>query len=118
MQPREEIEAGFDMKSGGTGFIGITTKRLIVYDRPFLGKMKAVVSIPYSRINAIATDDESGLFMGRGFFASSKLVITTSHGDYEFEFRGADKAHVAHDLILAHVLRRTSERTITRPSRR
>ena len=102
--PDETIEAVFDMKGGGTGFIGITSKRVIVYDKAFLRKMKAVVSIPYSRITSIAAEDESGLFSGRGFFASSKVVLTTSHGDFEFEFRGADKAHLAHNLILSHML--------------
>lgn len=102
--PGEEVEAVFDMKGGGTGFLGITTHRVIVYDKAFLRKMKAVVSIPYSRITTIAAEDESGLFTGRGFFSSSKIVITTSHGDFEFEFRGADKAHLAHNLILGHML--------------
>lgn len=102
--PGETIEAVFDMKGGGTGFIGITDKRVIVYDKAFLRKMKAVVSIPYSRIHTIAAEDETGLFTGRGFFSSSKLVLTTSHGDHEFEFRGADKAHMAHDLVLKHLI--------------
>lgn len=102
--PGETIEAVFDMKGGGTGFVGITTKRVIVYDKEFLRKNKAVVSIPYSRITSIATDDESGLFTGRGFFGSSKVTITFSGGSYEFEFRGADKAHVAHNLILSHMV--------------
>ncbi|HEY0737757.1 MAG TPA: PH domain-containing protein [Herpetosiphonaceae bacterium] len=102
--PGETIEAVFDMKGGGTGFVGITTKRVIVYDKEFLRKNKAVVSIPYSRITSIATDDESGLFTGRGFFGSSKVTITFSGGSYEFEFRGADKAHTAHNLILSHMV--------------
>jgi len=102
--PGEEVEAVFDMKGGGTGFIGITTKRIIVYDKAFMRKMKAVVSIPYSRIASIAAEDESGLFSGRGFFSSSKVVINTSHGEFEFDFRGADKAHVAHNLILSHMV--------------
>ncbi|MBV9790683.1 MAG: PH domain-containing protein [Chloroflexi bacterium] len=102
--PGETIEAVFDMKGGGTGFVGITSKRVIVYDKEFLRKNKAVVSIPYSRITSIATDDESGLFTGRGFFGSSKVTITFSGGSYEFEFRGADKAHVAHNLILSHMV--------------
>lgn len=102
--PGEAIEAVFDMKGGGTGFVGITSKRVIVYDKEFLRKNKAVVSIPYSRITSIATDDESGLFTGRGFFGSSKVTITFSGGSYEFEFRGADKAHVAHNLILSHMV--------------
>lgn len=102
--PGEQIEAVLDMKGGGTGFIGITTKRVIVYDKSFMRKMKAIVSIPYSRINSIATEDEAGLLTGRGFFSSSKMVLNTSHGEYEFEFRGADKAHLAHNLILGHIV--------------
>ena len=102
--PGEVVEGVFDMKGGGTGFIGITNKRVIVYDKAFLRKMKAIVSIPYSRITSIAAEDESGLFTGRGFFASSKVVLATSHGDFEFDFRGADKAHFAHNLILSHMV--------------
>jgi hypothetical protein len=102
--PGEQIEAVLDMKGGGTGFIGITTKRVIVYDKAYMRKMKAIVSIPYSRINSIATEDEAGLLTGRGFFSSSKMVLNTSHGEYEFEFRGADKAHLAHNLILGHIV--------------
>ena len=85
-------------------FWEITNKRVIVYDKVFLRKMKALVSIPFSRITTIAAEDESGLLTGRGFFASSKVVLTTSHGDFEFEFRGADKAHMAHAMILSHML--------------
>ncbi len=102
--PGEAVEAVFDMKGGGTGFIGITSKRIIVYDKSFARKMKALVSIPYNRITSIAAEDESGLLTGRGFFASSKLVLTTSHSELEFEFRGAEKAHIAHNLILHHML--------------
>lgn len=102
--PGETIDGVFDMKGGGTGFLGITNRRVIVYDKAFLRKMKAIVSIPYSRINSIATEDESGLFTGRGFFGSSKLVLTTSGGDFEFDFRGADKAHTAHHLILSYLV--------------
>lgn len=102
--PGESVEGVFDMKGGGTGFLGVTNKRVIIYDKVFLRKMKALVSIPYSRITTIAAEDESGLFTGRGFFASSKVVLTTSHGEFEFEFRGADKAHFAHELILSHML--------------
>jgi hypothetical protein len=104
--PGETVEAVFDMKGGGTGFLGITSQRIIFYDKAFLRRIKAVVSVPYTRIHSLAAEDESGLFTGRGFFSSSKLMINTSHGDYEFEFRGADKAHAAHNLILRHMLER------------
>lgn len=102
--PGEVLEAVFDMKGGGTGFIGITSKRVIVYDKAFMRKMKAVVSIPYSRITSIAAEDESGLLTGRGVFASSNLVLKAASEEFEFEFRGADKAHAAHNMILAHIL--------------
>jgi len=101
----ENIDAVFDLKGTGTGFLGITNRRLIVYDKTFLRKMKAIVSIPYSKVLAIGAEDESGLLTGRGFFSSSKVHITTSHAEYSFEFRGADKAHIAHDLILSHMVR-------------
>jgi hypothetical protein len=102
----EAIEAVFDLKGAGSGFLGVTSHRIIFYDKVFLRKMKAVVSIPYSRINSIAAEDEAGIFTGRGFFASSKLILQTSHGENEFEFRGAEKAHLAHNLILAHMVRK------------
>lgn len=102
--PGEAIDAVYDLKGGGTGFIGITDKRIIVYDKVFLRKMKAVISIPYSRVYAVASQDESGLLTGRGFFGSSMLLITTGDGTREFEFRSADKAHDAHRLIVSHMV--------------
>ncbi len=103
--PGEVVEGVFDMKGGGTGFLGVTNKRVIVYDKAFMRKMKAIVSIPYSRITSIAAEDESGMFTGRGFFGSSKVTLTVSgQGDLEFDFRGSDKAHTAHNLILAHMV--------------
>lgn len=100
----ETAEAVFDLKGEGTGFVGLTNRRIIFYDKVFLRRMRAVVSVPYSRVLAIAAEDTDNLILGRGFFASSKLVINTSHGDYEFDFRGADKAHQAHDIILSHMV--------------
>lgn len=100
----EQVLAVFDMKGGGTGFLGLTNKRLIIYDKAFLRKMKAVVSIPYSRVLSLAAEDEDNLLTGRGFFASSKLIVKTSDGAYEFEFRGADKAHLAHKIIISRMI--------------
>lgn len=101
----EKIYAVFDMKGGGTGFIGITDLRVIVYDKAFMRKMKAIVSIPYSRIYSVAAEDESGVFTGRGFYGTSKMALKTGGDEFEFEFRGSDKAHVAHNLILGFMVR-------------
>ena len=102
--PGERLLAVFDLKGGGTGFVGITDRRLVVQDNAFMRRMKAIVSIPYSRIHTVAAEDESGLLTGRGFWASSTLVVSTSASEHELEFRSAEKAHAAHDLILRHLL--------------
>jgi hypothetical protein len=102
--PGEEIEAVFDVKGGGTGFVGITSKRIIFQDSAWVVKSMAVVSIPYSRIHTVAAEDSASLLTGRGFFSSSRIIITTSAGSRVFQFRGADKAHIAHNLILRHIL--------------
>jgi hypothetical protein len=102
--PGEEIKAVLDVKGGGTGFMGITSKRVIFQDNAWVVKSMAIVSIPYSRIHTVAAEDSAGLLTGRGFFSSSKIIITTSAGPRVFQFRGADKAHIAHNLILRHIL--------------
>ncbi len=70
----ERITGVFDMEGGGAGFLGITDKRLIFYDKAFMRKSKAMVSLPFSRVV------------------------------YEFEFRGGDKAHKAYVLIVPQIL--------------
>ena len=102
--PGEDIWAVFDMKGGGTGFVGITSKRVLVYDKSFMRKMKAIVSVPYSRIHTVAAEDDASPLTGRGFFSSSKIILTTGHAELELEFRGADKAHYAHNLILSQMV--------------
>jgi len=101
----EQIFAVYDLKGGGAGFLGITSRRLIVYDRTYLIDRQAVVSIPYTRIVTVAAEDHPNPLAGRGFFSSSRLVLALA-GDrqYEFDFRGADKALHAHNLILWHML--------------
>jgi hypothetical protein len=102
--PGEVVEAVFDVKGSGSGFMGITSKRVIFQDNAWISQVKAVVSIPYSRIHTVAAADTGGLLAGRGFFSSSTIVVTTSAGARTFQFRGADKAHIAHDLILKHII--------------
>ncbi|MGN6033664.1 MAG: PH domain-containing protein [Thermomicrobiales bacterium] len=103
--PGEQVYGAFDMKGGGTGFLGVTSYRIVIYDKAFMRKMKAIVSIPYSRIQAIAAEDESGLLTGRGFFGTSRIAIKAGTEEFEFEFRGADKAHAAHTMILEMMIR-------------
>ncbi len=87
----ERIYAVFDLKGAGTGFVGITNKRLIFYDKEFARKRKALTSVPFNKITSVSSIDE-----GRGFFGStSELVVHAGSRDFEFEFRGGDKAQRA-----------------------
>ncbi len=103
--PDELIRAVFDLKGRGTGFVGMTDKRIIYYDKEWLKNKKALVSIPFSRISAVASEDNKGFFITKGFFVSDTLAITiTGEGVKTFEFRGGDKAHRAHMMIMEHLL--------------
>ena len=97
----ERLLACFDCKGGGTGFIALTDERLIFYDKAFLRKRKALTSIPYSRITSVSSVDE-----GRGLFRStSELAVRAGSQDFEFEFRGGEKAQRAYQLMMEQILR-------------
>lgn len=98
--PGEELRAVLDCKGAGTGFVAITDCRVLYYDRAFMRKRKALVSVPYSRIATVSSVDEGGLFR-----ATSMLTVRPMGGeDVEFEFRGTDKAHLAYTIIMQHLL--------------
>jgi len=99
----ERIYAVYDATGAGTGFVAATDKRVIVQDKSFAGKKIALVSIPYSRITSVAVTSNKSL-MG-GFFSSSSIAISAAGSTHEVEFRGQDKAHHMHNLILSHITR-------------
>lgn len=101
--PDEAILAVYDLKGAQTGFIGITDRRLIIYDKSFLGKKKAMVSVAYKSIIALGSEDE-GSFLKLPGFVSSKLAVQTAGGNFDMEFRGQEKAHEAYRLIIARIL--------------
>jgi len=101
--PNEEVLACLDMKGGGTGFLGITDRRLVIYDKAFLGKMKVITSLPFREVVTIGAQDNDR--MGRGYFGSSVLTLTARNGQtYLFEFRTSEKAHAAHTMLLERLL--------------
>ena len=103
--PDETIRAVFDLKGAGTGFIGLTDRRIIFYDKAFMKKKKALVSIPYTRIASVASEDNKGFFIKSGFFVSDTLTIQPIGLEPKtFEFRGGEKAHQAHNIIMGHLL--------------
>lgn len=97
----ERLYAVFDCKGAGTGFIAITDKRLLFYDKAFMRKRKALTSVPFNKITAVSSVDE-----GRGLFgATSELVVKTGTEEFEFEFRGGDKAQKAYQFIMGELLK-------------
>ncbi len=96
----EELYCVFDCKGAGTGFIAVTDKRLMFYDKAFLRKKKALTSIPYGGITSVSSVDE-----GRGLFGTtSELVVKSGSEEHEFEFRGGEKAQTAYHMIMKHLL--------------
>lgn len=97
--PNEKLYAVFDMKGGGTGFVGITDLRLIFFDQSFIRKQKAMVSVPFTKVTMVASEDSGGLIFG-----TSKLLVRAGDMNWEFEFRSNDKAHHAYRLIMHNLL--------------
>lgn len=96
----EKLYAVYDLKGSGTGFIAVTNKRLMFYDKAFLGKRKALTSIPFRMITTVSSVDE-----GRGLFgATSQLVVKIGSEAFEYEFKGGDKAQRAYALIMSEIL--------------
>lgn len=94
----EELKAVYDCKGAGTGFVGVTDRRVIFYDQGVLSKKKSMVSIPYHQIIAVASADEGVIFQ------SSEIVLITAAGKFSFEFRGAEKAHWVYAYITGQIL--------------
>jgi len=97
VQTGETLYAVYDCKGGGTGFVGITNRRVIFYDQAFLRKKKSMVSIPYRSIVGISTVDDGVIFK------TSEITLLTAAGNFSFEFRGADKAHDTYRYIMAYL---------------
>lgn len=100
--PGEQLLAVYDMKGGGTGFIGITDLRLIFLDESFIRKTHALVTVPFTKLTAIAVEDTGRTL--NPFGATSRLLITAGAREWEFEFRSNDKANRAYRLIMANLL--------------
>jgi hypothetical protein len=95
----EVLYAVYDCKGIGTGFVGVTDRRIIFYDQGmFLNKKKSMISIPYSKMVGVASADEGIVFK------SSEITLLTPAGNFNFEFHGADKAHWVYKHILGKIL--------------
>lgn len=98
----EVLKAVFDGKGSGTGFMGVTDRRLILQDNSFVGKKVSITSIPYHRIDAVHYVNDKSM-LGK-FSSSSTVAVSIGARDFECEFRGEDKARFIHDFVLSKML--------------
>ncbi|HKT03395.1 MAG TPA: PH domain-containing protein [Rugosimonospora sp.] len=97
----EDIIAVYDSSGVGTGFIGLTNRRVIIQDKSFAGKRVALTSIPYRQITSVSVVSNRSAF-GQ-FFSTGQIAIHVGTQTYELEFRGTDKTHHVHDVILSQI---------------
>lgn len=96
--PGETLYAVCDCKGIGTGFVGITDRRIIFYDQGFVAKKRTTVSLPYQNIPGVAVADEGVIFQ------SGEIIILTAFGRFAFEFRSPDKADWVYRFLLGQIL--------------
>ena len=97
----EQIIAVYDAIGTGTGFLGMTSHRLVIQDKSLSGKRTAVTSIPYSAITTVSAVSAKSL--RGGFFSSGEIAIQVGSVGYDVEFRGHEKAHHVHDVVLQRI---------------
>lgn len=96
--PGEILQAVYDCKGAGTGFVGLTDQRLIFYDHGILVKKKTMVSIPYNRVIGIACTDEGTIFR------STEIVVLTTIGNFTFEFRNINRVEWVYHYVMNQIL--------------
>lgn len=94
----EQIIAVYDAVGVGTGFIGLTNRRIIIQDKSFVGKRVALTSIPYSKVSSVSVVSNKS-WAGQ-FFSTGTIALTVGTHVYEVEFRGSEKTHHVHNVIL------------------
>jgi hypothetical protein len=97
----EQIIAVYDAIGAGTGFIGLTNRRVIIQDKSFIGRKVAITSIPYGRITSVSV--VSNKSWAGSFFSSGSIAIHVGPQVHEVEFRGEQKSHHVHNVILHYI---------------
>ncbi|PZG18794.1 PH domain-containing protein [Nonomuraea aridisoli] len=104
LMQNEQIIAVYDAIGAGTGFLGLTDRRVIIQDKSFIGKKVAITSIPYSKITSVSVVSNKS-FAG-SFFSSGSIAINVGTHVYEVDFRGEQKSHHVHNVILHFISQR------------
>jgi hypothetical protein len=98
----ENVLAVYDCTGAGTGFVGLTDRRVVLQDNSFVGKKVALTSVPYSRVQAVSFVSNKSM-LGK-WSSTSEVAILVGGVQHECEFRGHEKAKLVHDVILQHIL--------------
>ncbi len=99
----EKVIAVYDAIGTGTGFIGLTDRRVIIQDKSFVGKKVAITSIPYNKITSVSV--VSNKSWAGTFFSTGSIAIKVGAHVYEVEFRGDHKSHHVHNVIFHYISR-------------
>jgi hypothetical protein len=94
----EQIIAVYDAIGVGSGFIGLTNRRIIIQDKSFAGNRVALTSIPYAKVSSVSVVSNKN-WIGQ-FFSTGTIAIQCDAKLYEVEFRGSEKTHHVHNVIL------------------
>jgi hypothetical protein len=98
LMPGEEIIAVYDATGVGTGFLGLTNRRVIVQDKSFIGNKVAITSVPYAKITSVSV--VSNKSWAGSFFSSGSIAIHVGAQTYVVDFRGDQKSRHVHNVIL------------------
>ena len=98
----EQVIAVYDCTGAGTGFVGLTDRRVIFQDNSFVGKKVAITSVPYSQIRSVSV--VSNKSWSGSFYSTSSIAIDVGGSVREADFRGEQKARHVHDLILWKIM--------------
>lgn len=99
--PGEQVIAVYDAIGVGTGFIGLTDRRVIIKDKSFVGQKVAITSIPYSKVTSVSV--VSNKSWAGSFFSTGSIAIHVGAQTYEVDFRGSGKSQHAHNVILHYI---------------
>ncbi|MGE3795926.1 MAG: PH domain-containing protein [Dehalococcoidia bacterium] len=94
----EELYMVYDCKGRGSGFVGVTDRRLIMRDDGLRGK--SILSVPYSRVHSVGVSSDQNFIRSN----TSSLSFAAGSDSWEFEFKGDGKAQNAYAQIMKHVL--------------
>ena len=99
----EQVIAVYDAKDAGTGFIGLTDRRVILQDESYVGGRVALTSIPYRGIHAVSLVSNKSFLSG--YVEAATVSLTISGHTYEVTLRGHEKAQHVHDVVLFYSAR-------------